>query len=112
MADHQRRPGYDWEPLKIYFQYFKHFTTVATAIGVLIVAFTEVLVMHPVAAGFALVFIGITLVMSVAGMLIMVRKASGEWAPQSPGRGTWILAGTTAVMFLAGMFAYFGLYGG
>jgi integrase len=112
VANNQRRQGHDWEPLKAYFEYFKHFTTVATAVGLLIFALQEVLDMHPVAAGFALIFIGITLAMSVAGMLVMARKASGERAPQSPGRGTWMLAGTTALTFLASMVTYFLLYGG
>jgi hypothetical protein len=84
----------------------------APAAGLLIFALQEVLDMHPVAAGFVLIFMGITLAMSVAGMLVMVRKASGERAPQSPGCGTWMLARATALTFLAGMFTYFLLYGG
>ena len=109
MADPEERSG---EALKLYFEFFKHFTTIATAVGILVVALHREMGMASASVFIALISLGLALAVSIFGMLTMVAKASGEFGAQEPGRGTWVLAGTTALMFLTGLVVSFMHFGG
>ncbi len=99
----------DWEALKLYFEFFKHFTTLSTAIGLIELTLFQALDLSTDAAIFGLASMGATLLLSLSGMISMVvrpfQEDQGLFAVK-PGLWTFLLAALVISSFVASILMF------
>ena len=96
----------DREAAKLCFEFFKHFTTVSTTVALVELALVQFFELDSFIAGIGLVTSGITLLLSIFGMLsVAMPTALTDEIPKT-GFGTYILMLITALMFLAGILTF------
>ncbi len=103
-----KRPDSDWEALKLYFEFFKHFTTLTTAVGLILIALFRGLDLSTNTVVFGVGCLGVTLLLSLVGMLLMVMKAAHPEAGYKvrPGYPTFLLATFTVSFFFTGLLMF------
>jgi hypothetical protein len=93
--DRQRREQHNWEVLKLYFEFFKHFTTLTSAIALLVIALQRALGLGAGAAIAVLVLLGINLLLCLSGMYVVMFRANDWGYSPSPGSVPfWLMVGT------------------
>ena len=68
MVAEARNEDRGWEALKLYFEFFKHFTTLSSAFALVVIALQRSLGLGPGATISILVLLGINLILSLLGM--------------------------------------------
>lgn len=102
-GDHKTRQD-EWESLKLYFEFFKHFTTLTTATGLLVPAVSRAFGAGPGATVGMLFALAVPLVLSLFGMANIVSHAQ-EWGfwnfdfDRDPGHLPYLLVAFTLVTF-------------
>jgi amino acid transporter len=96
-----------WEALKLYFEFFKHFTTLSSALAVLVIALQRVLNFGSGATLTILVLLGINLLLSLVGMYVVMLRAK-NWTdtpdPKGPRGLPFALMVLTIIAFVVGLF--------
>lgn len=105
--DRDRDQEHDWEALKLYFEFFKHFTTLATAVALIVLAMFRGFDLSTKAAVFGLSMMGATLFLSLIGMLTAVVRAD-KHAPLGvrPGYPTSLLVVLVVSLFFVGVLTF------
>jgi hypothetical protein len=83
--------------LNLYFEFFKHFTTLTTATALVVLAFYGALEQSSRAAYTGWIALGVTLLLSLLGMLDVLSRVS-EWgwgSVEGPGPWYWRRRSTT-----------------
>jgi hypothetical protein len=99
----------DWETLKLYFEFFKHFTTLSTAIGLIELALFRELDLSVKAAIFGIGSMGATVLLSLIGMLLMVVRPVHEehgLFGVRPGYWTFVLATFVVSLFFTSILVF------
>ena len=101
MAD-DRGQEREWESLKLYFEFFKHFTTLATAVTLILIATGQTFEVPagPVVSG--VVLMGTALLLSLIGMLTTVLRVQMDLRVR-PGSLTLGLAVIIVTVFFSGL---------
>ncbi len=102
--DEGRNGDRDWEALKLYFDFFKHFTTLTTAAGLLFLALVRGLDLHTEGAVFGLTMLAGALFLSLIGLLTLLSWV-GRGVEARPGFWTFVLAAFVVGFFFAGTVA-------
>lgn len=109
MADKQDKPvEREWEAVKLYFEFFKHFTTLTTAIALIVIGFFRILDLDPGSYVLVLVMLAIPLMLSLAGMgnALLHAQSWGFWKfdfGKDPGLVPFMLALFTMLLFMAAL---------
>jgi hypothetical protein len=112
VADKQEKRQFEreWEAVKLYFEFFKHFTTLTTAVALIVIGFFSVLDLNPRSFVLVLVALAFPLLLSLAGMVNALLHAQ-EWGfwkfdfDGDPGRVPFMLAAFTMIFFVAALLA-------
>jgi hypothetical protein len=67
----------EWEAVKLYFEFFKHFSTLITAIALIVIGFFRILDLDPRSYVVVLVMLAIPLLLSLLGMANALLHAQG-----------------------------------
>ena len=99
----------DWESLKLCFEFFKHSTTLTTAVGIIFLAVLRDFDFHTRAAVFGLSTLAGALFLSLIGLLVLLVKAIDS-SPLGvrPGYPTFLLAAFVMSLFCTGVVAFVG----
>jgi hypothetical protein len=100
----------EWEAIKLYFEFFKHFTTLTTAIALISIGFFGVLNLKPQSFVMVLIALAIPLLLSLAGMVnaLLHAQSWGFWKfdfDRDPGTVPFILAALTVMFFIFALLA-------
>ena len=98
----------EWEALKLYFDFFKHFTTLTTASGLITLAISQAFHLEPRATVGVLTALAVPLALSLFGManILMHAQEWGFWKfdfERDPGHLPLVLMGVTLVTFGAAL---------
>ncbi len=102
----------DWESLKLCFEFFKHFTTLATAAGLVFIALFREFDLHPWSVVFGLSMMAVALLLSLVGLLSSLSRATGGPFEIRPGYATFVLSAFVLASFFGGVVAFITLADG
>jgi hypothetical protein len=107
--ERRRQEDHNWEALKLFFEFFKHFLTLITAIALVVVTLQRALGLGTGATIAVLVVLAINLALCLVGMyVVMWRTREWEISP-APGSLPFFLMAATILVFVAGLFGILGL---
>lgn len=101
--EERRREDRGWEALKLYFEFFKHFTPLTSAAALLVIALRRELDFGSRAAIAILVILGVNLLITLAGMYVVMFRASDWHYSPRPGWLPFLLMVATIVAFVFGL---------
>ena len=91
------------EAAKLCFEFFKHFTTITTAVALVELTLVQLFELSSNLVSFGLVASGITLFLSIWGMVSLALTAAVDNELPETGFGTSLLIGFSAFTFLIGV---------
>ena len=103
MVADNRKNEHDREAAKLCFEFFKHFTTLTTAVALVGLALVQRFELRLDTAGVGIVVLGITLLLSIWGMLSVAIPAVINDELPKMGVTTYIIMAFTAALFLFGV---------
>ena len=107
--DENRKEERGWEALKLYFEFFKHFTTLTTAVGIIFLALFREFDFHTGSAVFGLSSLAGALFLSLIGLVALLAKGIDSSPLRvRPGYPTFLLAAFVMSLFFAGVVAFVG----
>ena len=108
--DRRRQEDHNWEAWKLYFEFFKHFLTLITAIALVVVTVQRALGLGTGATIAVLVVLAINLSLCLVGMyVVMWRLHQGGGELPGPGSLPFFLMAATILVFVADLFGILGL---
>jgi hypothetical protein len=102
-VDEDRKEERGWEALKLYFEFFKHFTTLSSALAVVVIALHRALGLGSGAMLPILVLLGINLLLSLVGMYVVMFRANNWRDTPDPGGLPFALMVFTIFAFFLGL---------
>ena len=100
----ERRADHGWEALKLYFEFFKHFTTLSSAFALVVIALQRSVGLGPRTTTVMLVVLGVNLVLSLCGVYVVMFRARKLDESPSPRGLPVLLMWLTIIAFFAGLF--------
>jgi hypothetical protein len=108
-VDEDRKDERGWEALKLYFEFFKHFTTLSSALAVVVIALQRSLGLGSGATLPILILLGINLLLSLVGMYVVMFRANNWRYSPAPGALPFTLMVLTIIAFFSGLLVVLGL---
>jgi hypothetical protein len=102
-VDKDRKEENGWEALKLYFEFFKHFTTLSSALAVVVITLQRALDLGSGATVRILVFLGINLFLALVGMYVVMFRANNWRDRPDPGGLPFALMVLTIIAFFLGL---------
>ena len=99
-----RKEEQGWEALKLYFEFFKHFTTLSSAFTLVVIALQRSVGIGPRTTIVVLVVLGVNLVLSLCGLYVVMFRARKLDESLSPRGLPVLLMWLTIIAFFAGLF--------
>ena len=99
VARDDRKEEHGWEALKLFFEFFKHFTTLA----VVVIALQRALGLGSGATLPILMLLGINLLLSLVGMYVVMFRANNWRDTPDPGGLPFALMVFTIIAFFTGL---------
>jgi hypothetical protein len=102
-VDEDRKEERGWEALKLYFEFFKHFTTLSSAFALVVIALQRSIGLGPRTTIVMLVVLGVNLVLSLCGVYVVMFRARKLDESPSPRGLPVLLMWLTIIAFFAGL---------
>jgi hypothetical protein len=101
-----KRNEHNREAAKLCFEFFKHFTTITTAVALVELTLVQQFELTSDVVGWGLVLSGITLLLSIGGMFSVALPAAVNDELPETGFGTFLLMLVTALLFFFGLLVF------